>query len=238
MEIIRIETTTNGVQTIKATDLYKFLEPKTEFSHWIKRMLNYGFVEGVDYWTILTENSPQIQNILKRSKMTENQKGGTENSPQIQGVLIPSKMTENKRGRKAFEYILSLDCAKSLAMVQRSEKGKQIRRYFIEVEKQFKAIATPQQIQELYNRLTLLENKQIDYADDWAIDRYLRVNKLFANLNNTDRQQLGKLCTKEYKKRYDKAPKKVAHPSYINGQNVYPYELINQVFKQWTKERI
>ena len=155
MEIIRIETTTNGVQTIKATDLYKFLEPKTEFSHWIKRMLNYGFVEGVDYWTILTENSPQIQNILKRSKMTENQKGGTENSPQMQGVLIPSKMTENKRGRKAFEYILSLDCAKSLAMVQRSEKGKQIRRYFIEVEKQFKAIATPQQIQELYNRLTL-----------------------------------------------------------------------------------
>lgn len=215
MEIIRIETTTNGVQTIKATDLYKFLEPKTEFRHWIKRMLNYGFVEGVDYWTILTENSPQMQDILKRSKMTE-----------------------NKRGRKAFEYILSLDCAKSLAMVQRSEKGKQIRRYFIEVEKQFKAIATPQQIQELYNRLTLLENKQIDYADDWAIDRYLRVNKLFANLNNTDRQQLGKLCTKEYKKQYDKAPKKVAHPSYINGQNVYPYELINQVFKQWTKEKI
>lgn len=215
MEIIRIETTTNGVQTIKATDLYKFLEPKTEFRHWIKRMLNYGFVEGVDYWTILTENNPQIQDILKRSKMTE-----------------------NKRGRKTFEYILSLDCAKSLAMVQRSEKGKQIRRYFIEVEKQFKAIATPQQIQELYNRLTLLENKQIDYADDWAIDRYLRVNKLFANLNNTDRQQLGKLCTKEYKKQYDKAPKKVAHPSYINGQNVYPYELINQVFKQWTKEKI
>ena len=30
MEIIRIETTTNGVQTIKATDLYKFLEPKHE----------------------------------------------------------------------------------------------------------------------------------------------------------------------------------------------------------------
>lgn len=212
MEIIKIATTENGLQTVLATELYKFLEPKTQFRDWIKRMLNYGFIEGVDFWTFLTESD-------LTPKLTEN--------------IKRSKLSETKTGRKVFEYILSLDCAKSIAMVQRSPKGKQIRNYFLEVEKQFKAIATPQQIQNLYTRLIALESKQIDYADDWAIDRYLRVNKLFSELTNTDRQQLGKLCTKAHKEQYNTPPKKVPHPSYITGQNVYPYELINNVFKQW-----
>lgn len=194
MEIIKIQTTENGTQTVLATDLYKILEPKTQFNKWIIRMLDFGFVEKVDFWTFLTESIG---------------------------------------GRPTKEFILTLDCAKSIAMVQRSAKGKQIRAYFIEVEKGFKAIATPQQIQSLYTRLVALENKQIDYADDWAIDRYLRVNKLFTELTKTDRQQLGKLCTKAHKEQYNTIPKKVPHPSYINGQNVYPYELINNVFKQW-----
>ena len=194
MEIIKIATTENGLQTVLATELYKFLEPKTQFNNWIARMLDFGFVDGLDFWTFLTESIG---------------------------------------GRPTKEYILTLDCAKSIAMVQRSPKGKQIRNYFLEVEKQFKAIATPQQIQNLYTRLIALESKQIDYADDWAIDRYLRVNKLFSELTNTDRQQLGKLCTKAHKEQYNTPPKKVPHPSYITGQNVYPYELINNVFKQW-----
>lgn len=194
MGIIKIATTENGLQTVLANDLYKFLQPKSKFNDWIKRMLNYGFVEGVDFYFFLSESIG---------------------------------------GRPSKEYILYLDCAKSIAMVQRSPKGKQIRNYFLEVERQFKAIATPQQIQNLYTRLIALESKQIDYADDWAIDRYLRVNKLFSELNNTDRQQLGKLCTKAHKEQYNTPPKKVPHPSYINGQNVYPYELINNVFKQW-----
>lgn len=194
MEIIKIATTENGLQTVLATELYKFLEPKTQFNKWIARMLDFGFVDGLDFWTFLTESIG---------------------------------------GRPTKEYILTLDCAKSIAVVQRSPKGKQIRNYFLEVEKQFKAIATPQQIQNLYTRLIALESKQIDYADDWAIDRYLRVNKLFSELTNTDRQQLGKLCTKAHKEQYNTPPKKVPHPSYITGQNVYPYELINNVFKQW-----
>ena len=174
MEIIKIATTENGLQTVLATELYKFLEPKTQFNKWIARMLDFGFVDGLDFWTFLTESIG---------------------------------------GRPTKEYILTLDCAKSIAMVQRSPKGKQIRNYFLEVEKQFKAIATPQQIQNLYTRLIALESKQIDYADDWAIDRYLRVNKLFSELTNTDRQQLGKLCTKAHKEQYNtlSRPKKSLH---------------------------
>ncbi len=47
---------------------------------------------------------------------------------------------KNKRGgdRKSKEYILTMDMAKELSMVERNEKGKQARRYFIEVEKRAK----------------------------------------------------------------------------------------------------
>lgn len=214
MEIIKILTTENGLQTVLATDLYKFLEPKTEFSHWIKRMLGYGYIEGLDFYSFVSES---------------------ELTPPIKENVCTSKMTGKKQrgGHNVKEYVLSLDCAKSIAMIQKSDKGKQIRTYFIEAEKAFKAIATPQQVQELYNRLSVLESKQINYTDDWAIDRYLRVNNLFSELSRTDRQQLGKRCTKAHKEKYGTPPKKVPHPSYTDGQNVYPYELINTVFKQW-----
>lgn len=38
------------------------------------------------------------------------------------------------------DHVLKLDCAKEIAMIQRSEKGKQVRKYFIECEKKLKEI--------------------------------------------------------------------------------------------------
>ncbi len=37
------------------------------------------------------------------------------------------------------EYIIKLDIAKEMAMLERNEKGKQVRRYFIQIEKKYKA---------------------------------------------------------------------------------------------------
>lgn len=41
-------------------------------------------------------------------------------------------------GRPSKEYIISLDMAKELAMVENNEQGRKIRRYFIKVEKQLR----------------------------------------------------------------------------------------------------
>lgn len=55
-------------------------------------------------------------------------------------ILLP-KTGEQKKGRGGHnrkDYHLTLDTAKELAMVERNEKGRQIRRYFIECEKKLR----------------------------------------------------------------------------------------------------
>lgn len=47
-----------------------------------------------------------------------------------------SKMSRVINGGDAIDYIVTLDMAKELSMIENNEKGKETRKYFIEVEKQ------------------------------------------------------------------------------------------------------
>lgn len=96
-ELIKILQDDSGNKYTHARDLYAFLAPGTQFNHWIVRMFEYGFEDGIDFWSFLTESIG---------------------------------------GRRATDYKLTLDCAKEISMIQRNEKGKQARLYFIEAEKQ------------------------------------------------------------------------------------------------------
>ncbi|EGE6942422.1 TPA: antA/AntB antirepressor family protein [Escherichia coli] len=56
-----------------------------------------------------------------------------------QDFMIISQVREKiGRGRPAKDYHLTLDTAKELAMVERNEKGRQVRCYFIECEKRLR----------------------------------------------------------------------------------------------------
>lgn len=55
----------------------------------------------------------------------------------------------NGATREALEdYALTLNCAKEISMIQRSEKGKIARQYFIECEKQLKEVMTKKELRE------------------------------------------------------------------------------------------
>lgn len=52
-------------------------------------------------------------------------------------VLLKNKQNSNG-GRPTKDHIIKLDTAKEMAMLERNNKGKQVRRYFIEIEKKYK----------------------------------------------------------------------------------------------------
>lgn len=58
------------------------------------------------------------------------------------------------------DHVLKLDMAKEIAMIQRSEKGKQIRQYFIQVEKEWNS---PEKVMA---RALLMANNQLSIATE------------------------------------------------------------------------
>jgi len=91
---------------VDARELHEFLGVGDRFSQWIQRRIKkYGFVEDLDFCTILCKTS----------------------------------------GRPRTDYILKLDMAKEVAMVENNKRGRQVRRYFIEVEKRYRKMTKEEQ---------------------------------------------------------------------------------------------
>ncbi|MCT8386079.1 phage antirepressor KilAC domain-containing protein [Leuconostoc mesenteroides] len=103
-EIIKINQNEQGEAQVSARDLHKALNVKARFNDWITRMIEYGFTEGVDFYSFLSKTS--------------------------------------NGGRPSVEYNLTISMAKEVAMLQRNEKGKQVRNYFIQVEERYKELAS------------------------------------------------------------------------------------------------
>lgn len=64
-------------------------------------------------------------------------------------------LSESTGGRRATDHIIKLDMAKEIAMIQRTDKGKQVRQYFIQVEKDFNS---PEKIMA---RAVLMADKKV-----------------------------------------------------------------------------
>lgn len=79
-----------------------------------------------------------------------------------QAVLKFEKHSNGVGGTNTKDYALTLDCAKEIAMIQRTEKGKEARQYFIQCEKRLEAlkIAALKKVQPSDDEI-ILQSQQI-----------------------------------------------------------------------------
>lgn len=110
-----------SVQLINARELHEALKVSTRFQDWIKRRIaDYGFTENEDYTC--------FSNLRSSENTGLNRFWG---------------------GQNKIEYHITLDMAKELCMLERSEIGRQARRHFIKMEQHAIALATEMQAQIL-----------------------------------------------------------------------------------------
>ncbi len=67
-------------------------------------------------------------------------------------------LAKPKGGRPSTEYHIILDMAKELSMVERNEKGRQARHYFIECEKKLKSQSTNYDSDKRFDDFTIFAN--------------------------------------------------------------------------------
>lgn len=119
-------------------------------------------VNGRELWTVLKSKRQFANWINERLEDCD----ANEN---IDYIRFNKKVKANNA--TMIEYIIKLDTAKEMAMLERNEIGKQVRRYFIKIEKKYKEqlysqllIKYDNKIQDMENRIEKLENTMtIDY---------------------------------------------------------------------------
>ena len=117
-ELIKI-TYHNDQPAVSARELHEFLEVGTHFKDWFPRMCEYGFKEGEDFCSFLSESTG---------------------------------------GRPAQDAVLSIDMAKEICMLQRNEKGKLARQYFLALERDWNS---PEKVMSRALRYAEQELKQV-----------------------------------------------------------------------------
>ena len=183
----------NDTPTVSGRELHELLDVKTAYKDWFPRMCEYGFAEGTDFCSFLSESTG---------------------------------------GRPATDHQLTIEMAKEICMLQRNDKGKQVRQYFLNLEK---AWNTPEMI--MSRALKMAENQicklqavnseltvknqilqpKADFFDE-LIDRHLLTSfrETAKELNIKEKKFINFLIDKKYIYR-DKKGKLMPYSSKNNG---------------------
>lgn len=135
--LVKIEQKLIGQELVDAVDareLHDKLEVKTLFKDWINRRLSDTMSEENKDYIVLYE-------------MAESSLLKTEQAQQ--------SLSANKK-----EYIITLDLAKHISMVEKTETGRKIRQYFIDYEKETRTEIENDLIMSLRKKQIVIEKEQ------------------------------------------------------------------------------
>lgn len=151
IKVIQKEIDGGKKRFVNARELHQWLGVGRDFSNWIKdRIAKYDFMENLDYFVAIAKFGDGFN------------------------VRSKGKIVDAKTGKVlAKEYIISLDMAKELAMVENSEIGKKVRKYFIRVEDDFKkvmqiAVQDPKFINQLATQFAETREETKEYRRDFT----------------------------------------------------------------------
>lgn len=118
------------------------------------------------------------------------------------------KLEKKEKGRPSTEYYLTIDTAKELSMLSRTSRGKEARKYFIEVEKRYKesvqqkVLSPTEMLLEQAKRMVAFEKEQ----NEIKVRQLEQEEKIKLLEAKTDRQSgdTGYLTVTAYKRFYDR----------------------------------
>lgn len=151
-EIINVDTNENMEVVVSGRELHEKLGIETRYNDWFKRMVDYGFIENIDF-TAITQK----------------------------------RVTAQGNETTFLDHVIKLDMAKEICMIQRNEKGKMFRQYFIQIEKDYNSP------ERTIQRALLYSQAQIKKLEN--------TNEELQKINSMQKQQLGEL--KPIKEYYD-----------------------------------
>ena len=160
-----------------------------------------------------------------------------------------------ENGRPMEDYLLSIDMAKELSMISKTEKGKEARRYFIECEKKLKESSKPMtamqmleaqleimreqeaKLLEVQNKQTVQDEKiknieakvSTSNSDYYSISGYASL-KGYKHLDIRKANLIGRLAAK-LSKEYGVDIGKVKDERY-GAVNIYHIDILNEAFNR------
>ncbi|MDX5626255.1 antA/AntB antirepressor family protein [Clostridioides difficile] len=104
--------------------------------------------------------------------------------------ITQKKVTAQGNETEYIDHIIKLDMAKEIAMIQRNEKGKQARKYFLQIEKDWN---TPEKVMA---RALIVANKTIEKKSRELEEKNRFINQIASSKNSLLVREVAKVISK------------------------------------------